>query len=185
MTRYLQEWRAGDDGALARLATEVYRELHRLSRAILSPHQPNTILQPTVLLHELYLQLPGVRDIDWQSRAQFFNTAARMMRNILVDYARSQRAQRRGGSAVTISLTADLAGRSAYLDILMVHELLDRFAGNYPRQARALELRFFGGLTAEETVEVFRSEGLEYSLRTAERDWSFAKAWLHKHVESV
>ncbi len=185
VTKCLREWTAGDESAIDRLAGEVYRELHRLSRGILSPHKPDVILQPTVLLHEFYLRLPKMKDTDWRSRAQFFNTAARMMRNILVDHARSRRAVKRGGEAGTLTVDNAFLGTRVPLDVLAVHEALAIFTDRYPRHARCVELRFFGGLTAEEIVEAMRLDGTEYSLRTAERDWSFSKAWLQNYLGSV
>lgn len=185
VTRCLQEWRAGDESAIGRLGTELYQELHRLSGSILSPHKPCALFQPTVLLHELYMRLPNVRTTDWQSRAQFFNTAARMMRNILVDHARRRQALKRGGDLVSIPLDAADKNGGNPLDPLIVHQALERLAEEYPRHARHVELRFFGGLSAEETVDVFRLEGMEYSVRTAERDWKFSKAWLQNYLGPV
>lgn len=185
ITRCLQDWRAGDDEGLARLATEVYKELHRLSGAILNRHRQDVIWQPTALIHELYLQLPGVRETDWQSRAQFLNVAARMMRNILVDHARSRQAAKRGGRTVALAIDPPLQDKALHIDVLLVHDALGRFAEGYPRQARVVELKFFGGLTTEETVEVFRVEGRDCSQRTVERDWTFARAWLQSAIGPV
>ncbi len=139
-------------------------------------------MQPTSLVHELYFRLPGVQNIDWESRAHFMNVAAKMMRNILVDHARRRNALKRGGGAL-VELDPDLAGAApAHLDILMVDGALDRFSESYPRQARVVELRFFGGLSAEETVDVLKITGSETSLRTVERDWTFARAWLKNAI---
>jgi len=184
ITRYLQQWRSGDASALTPLFDAVYHELRRLSASLLSPHRPDLNLQPTVLLHEFYLRLPDVRHFDWQCRAQLFSTAARIMRNIIIDHARACQAQKRA-SPVTIALEPATDNYSARIDVLLIHNGLDQFAARHPRHARCVELRFFGGLTIEETAEVLNSEGFEASTRTVERDWNFAKAWLHKYIESL
>jgi RNA polymerase sigma factor (TIGR02999 family) len=181
ITRRLQQWRAGDEAALNRLAAEVYGELRKLSGAIMRGSGDLTI-QPTALIHELYLQLPGVREIDWQSRSQFLSLAARMMRNILVDHARKRQAAKRGGGAVAVAMDPQSEDRDLRIDVLLVHNALEEFARQYPRQARVVELRFFGGLTVQETAEVFQSTGEEMSLRTVERDWTFARAWLQDAI---
>lgn len=185
ITRLLPEWRDGDSDALGRLATEVYRELHRLSRSVLSPHRPSATMQPAVLVHELFLRLPEMQPTDWRCRAQFFNTAARMMRNIPVDHARSREALKRGSGAVAVNIEVSHNDRSSEINALLVNEALEQFAKHYPRHARCVELRFFGGLTAEETVEALRGDGIECSLRTVERDWNFSKAWSQKYIGSI
>ena len=184
ITRILKEWRSGDESALSRLAAEVYAELHRLSSAVMGVQSAITI-QPTVLIHELYLQLPGVREFDWQSRGQFLNVAARMMRNILVDHARARNALKRGGGLVAVAEEPSSPDPALQIDVLLVHNALERFAEDYPRQARVVELRFFGGLTAEETAEALRVNGGECSLRTVERDWTFSRAWLQNAIRSA
>ena len=182
ITRCLREWHAGDETALSRLATEVYDELRRLSGAIMGRYPDQITIQPTALIHELYLRLPGVREIDWQSRAQFLNVAAAMMRNILVDHARSRNAVKRGGGAVAVTMEAPFADRNLQIDVLLIHEALEKFARLYPRQAHVVELKFFGGLTADEIVDVIRADGSECSKRTVERDWNFARAWLQDAI---
>src|SRR5581483_3138202 len=117
-----------------------------------------------------------------QSRAQFLNVAAKMMRNILVDHARRRNAAKRGGEAVRVTVDPQMEDPALQVDVLLIHETLERFAEQYPRQARVVELRFFGGLTAEETSEVLRATGGDGSLRTVERDWTFARAWLHDAI---
>lgn len=183
ITRYLRDWRAGDEGALANLATEIYGELRRLAGAIMARQPENPTVQPTSLVHELYLQLPAVQDVDWQSRAHFLNVAAKMMRNILVDHARRRNSLKRGGPAIALMTDAPGEDRTLQIDILLVDSALDQFAGTYPRQARVVELRFFGGLTTEETAEVLRATGNDSSLRTIERDWTFARAWLKNAIQ--
>ncbi len=183
ITRYLQQWRAGEPGAEDQLAEAIHKQLRKLSRAILGPHRPDFLLQPTVLLHELHAKLPAIRQTDWQSRAQFFNTAARIMRNIAVDHARNCRAMKRAGGAITLPTGLGSVDYAMRIDVLLVNDALDQFAQEYPRQARGVELRFFGGLTAEETVETLCGGGYECSVRTVERDWRFAKAWLQNYIE--
>jgi len=180
ITKCLQEWRTGDNGALDRLAPEVYSELRRLAGAVMSGQGEQTI-QPTALVHELYFRLPGVQHFDWESRAHFLNVSARMMRNILVDHARKRHAAKRG-SAVSVTLEQATHDPALHVDVLLVNEALERFSASYPRQARVVELRFFGGLTADEAVEVLNATGDETSLRSVERDWRFARAWLHNAI---
>ena len=182
MTQYLRDWRGGDEQALARLTAEVYGELRRLAGSVMSKHAAGPIIQPTSLVHELYLQLPHVQDIDWQSRAHFLNVAAKMMRNILVNHARQRNALKRGGAAVALETDIGVPDRALQIDVILVDRALDQFAETYPRQARVVELRFFGGLTSEETAEVLKAMGIESSLRTVERDWTFARAWLKSAI---
>jgi RNA polymerase sigma factor (TIGR02999 family) len=139
-------------------------------------------IQPTALVHELYFQLPGVRHFDWQSRAHFLNVAAKMMRNILAGHARKRLAAKRGGGMLAVMSDPHFEDPALSLDVLQVHEALDRLTIEYPRPARVVELRFFGGLSAEETCEVLTATGMESSLRTVERDWAFARAWLEDAI---
>lgn len=181
ITRCLKDWREGDAGALERLTEEVYNELRRLAGAVMGGQGSPTI-QPTALVHELYFKLPGVQHIDWESRAQFLNVAARMMRNILVDHARMRQAAKRGGDAVAIDVDPPSQDPKLHVDALAIHQALERFSAKYPRQARVVELRFFGGLTADETLDVLNATGEKTSLRTVERDWEFARAWLQNAI---
>ena len=183
ITRCLRNWREGDAGALERLTEEVYNELRRLADAVMGGQSSPTI-QPTALVHELYFKLPGVQHIDWESRAQFLNVAARMMRNILVDHARMRQAAKRGGEAVPVVADPPSDDPKLNIDTLAVHQALERFSARYPRQAHVVELRFFGGLTAEETLEVLNATGEKTSLRTVERDWEFARAWLQNAIRT-
>lgn len=182
ITQCLKDWRSGDEEALDRLTTAVYRELRRLAGAVMAGQAGYRTIQPTVLVHELYFQLPGVQHFDWQSRAQFLNVAAKMMRNILVDHARKRHAAKRGGGAAPVIAETKFDDSALSVDVLLVHEALDRFTGEYPRQARVVELRFFGGLSVEETSEVLTATGIESSRRTVERDWTFARAWLEDAI---
>jgi RNA polymerase sigma factor (TIGR02999 family) len=182
ITRLLEGWREGDEEALSSLTALVYAELRRLAGAFLQNERSGHTLQPTALVHEFYLQIESVRDIDWKCRAQFFSIAARMMRNILVDHARKRGAEKRG-AGIVVSLEDNAPADAAQApDILMVDAALGRFADLYPRQAQVVELRFFGGLTAEETVEALNVTGHEVSLRTVERDWKFSRAWLQNEI---
>jgi RNA polymerase sigma factor (TIGR02999 family) len=182
ITEYLAEWREGDELALDRLTTAVYRELRRLAAAAMSGQIGKRTIQPTALVHELYLQLPGVQHFDWQNRAHFLNVAAKMMRNILTGHARKRQAAKRGGGLEITFSDPQGDDPALSLDVLQVHQALDRFSGAYPRQARVVERRFFGGLSAEETREVLTATGVESSLRTVERDWAFARAWLEDSI---
>lgn len=186
ITNYLQDWRAGDPEALDKLTASLYNDLRRIAGKVLRGERSNRTVQPTVLVHELFFELPELQHIDWQNRAHFLNVAASVMRNMLVDYARKRRALKRGGGAETV-LIEEPAGANDHrlgVDVLLVHELLERFAADYPRQAHVVELRFFGGLSEEETSEVLKATGAQSSGRTVSRDWAFAKAWLLKNMES-
>jgi RNA polymerase sigma-70 factor, ECF subfamily len=183
ITQCLQEWRGGDEDALDRLTTAVYRELRRLAGAIMARQSGSRTIQPTALVHELYFHLPGVQHIEWQSRAQFLNVSAKMMRNILVDHARRRHALKRGAGEEGEQVDVPSFDRATHVDVLLVHEALERFAAQYPRQARVVELRFFGGLTTRETADVLSLAEKECSLRTVERDWTFAKAWLQNAIQ--
>jgi|HubBroStandDraft_4_1064222.scaffolds.fasta_scaffold406480_1 RNA polymerase sigma factor (TIGR02999 family) len=182
ITRCLQDWRGGDEDALSRLTAVVYRELRRLASSLFAGESGDRTLQPTALVHELYMQLPSVQHLDWQSRAQFLNVAARMMRNILVDHARRRHAAKRGGGAPAIMVEALVDDPALKADVLVINDALDRLSEHYPRQSRVVELRFFGGLTNEETCQVLGATGVECSQRTVERDWTFARAWLQNAI---
>src|SRR5580700_8382937 len=182
ITRCLQDWRGGDEEALSRLTAAVYRELRRLASHLFALESGDRTLQPTALVHELYMQLPSVQHLDWQSRAQFLNVAARMMRNILVDHARRRHAAKRGGGAPAIMVEALVDDPALKADVLVINDAQDRLSEHYPRQSRVVELRFFGGLTNEETCQVLGATGVECSQRTVERDWTFARAWLQNAI---
>jgi RNA polymerase sigma factor (TIGR02999 family) len=184
ITTWLVRWREGDDAALAHLTSLVYAELRRLAASFLHSEREGHTLQPTALVHELYMQLTGVRGIDWKCRAQFLSIAARMMRNILVDHARMRSAGKRGGGQI-VPLDEYTPEASEEPDLVLVDAALSRFAKQYPRQAQVVELRFFGGLTSEETVEAMNVSGHEVSLRTIERDWKFSKVWLQNELGRV
>lgn len=180
----MKAWGSGDEAALGRLAERVYPELRRMARRYMKDEAQGNTLQATALVHEVYLRLVDVTNVAWQARAQFFAIAAQMMRRILVDAARKHGSRRRGGTPSKVNLE-DSAVLSPAPDrsILAVDEALTAFSQVAPRQAKVVELRYFGGLTEAE-IEA----ALNISLRTVRRDWNLAKAWLSrelKRVESV
>jgi RNA polymerase sigma factor (TIGR02999 family) len=174
ITTLLKAWSGGDPAALERLAERVYPELRRMARRYMRNERPGNTLQATALVNEVYLRLVDVTHVEWRERAQFFAMAAQMMRRILVDAARARRSLKRGGVAVKANLDeAALLSTAPDRTILALDEALTEFARLAPRQARVVELRYFGGLTEEEIVAA-----LDISPRTVRRDWDFAKAWL-------
>ena len=177
-TQLLIRGSQGDEAALNQLFPLVYEELRRLARSCLGRERPDHTLQPTALVHEAYLRLIDQRNVDWRNQAQFFGVAAQMMRRILVNHAHSRHAAKRGGRAPRISLD-EAVGFFEERDLNMValDEALTDLAAIDPRQSRIVELRFFGGLSIEETAEV-----LEISPATVKREWSTAKAWLYREI---
>jgi len=179
VTQLLIELRAGDQDAEAKLIRLVYAELRRLAAHYLRGERPEHTLQPTALVHEAYIRLTKIREVDWQNRSHFFATAANVMRRILVDHARAQLANKREGFRDAISLEEALVvspARSS--ELLALDEALERLAKVSARQSKIVELRFFGGLSEEETGAV-----LGISTRTVKRDWRVAKAWLYNEVK--
>ena len=157
VTRLLQAWSEGDEGALQKLMPLVYKELHRLARRYMAGERPGHTLQTSALVHEAYLRLVDVQKVNWQNRAHFFGVSAQLMRRILVDFARSRRSLKRGGDAPTVSLEEGLivsSGRGA--DVVALDDALKTLAAMDPRRSRVVELRFFGGLSAEESAEVLK-----------------------------
>jgi len=176
----LKAWGSGDEAALARLAERVYPELRLMARRHLKNERQANTLQTTALVHEVYLRLVDVTKVEWQQRAQFFAMAAQMMRRILVDAARARGADKRGGGAQKVNLDETaLLSSAADRSILALDEALTTFSEVAPRQARVVELRYFGGLTEEEIVAA-----LEISPRTVRRDWDLAKAWLSRQLSN-
>lgn len=164
-----------------KIAPLVYDELRRLAAAYLRSERPGHTLQATALVHEAYLEVRGMTAVEWQNRAHFIAIAARTMRRILVSHARQHRAAKRGGGAdFRAAIDLDHLGEEPDLNVMALDEALDKLALEYPRQAQVVELRFFGGLTAEETAHVMKTGDDAVSLRTVERDWRFARAWLHQ-----
>jgi RNA polymerase sigma factor (TIGR02999 family) len=180
ITQRLIRWRDGDESALEDLTRLIYAELRRLAGWMLKSERPGHTLQPTALVHELYLRLVPTPGIDWKCRSQFFSIAANVMRRILVDHARRRSAGKRTTDE-PIALGEELMSLGGQ-DILEVDFALSRLAKDHPRQAQVVELRFFGGLTNEEIVEAMRTTGEQVSLRTVERDWRFSRAWLQDAI---
>jgi RNA polymerase sigma factor (TIGR02999 family) len=178
VTEILIDLRHGNREAQDRLVPLVYQELRRIAGAHLRHEAANHSLQPTALVHEAYLRLIEVNRVDWQSRAHFFAVASSMMRRILVDYARARRAEKRGGDGETVIFDDGLLmakGRAP--ELLALDDALTQLAAMDDRQAKIVEMRFFAGLTEEETGDV-----LGISARTVKRDWRVAKAWLFKEL---
>ena len=177
VTRRLAEWSRGDQHALAELMPLVYDELRRLADSYLRRERPDHTLQPTALVHEAYLRLVD-QTVELQNRAHFFGVAAQVMRCILVDHARAHQAAKRGGGAHKLSLdeVAELAEGQA-VDLIALDDALKALAALDPQQSRVVELRYFGGLTVEEAAEV-----LGVSPATVKRDWTTARAWLHREI---
>jgi RNA polymerase sigma factor (TIGR02999 family) len=180
VTQLLVRWSQGDQAALDKLMPLVYSELHRLAGAYLRRERPGHTLQPTALVNEAYLRLVDQKNARWQNRAQFFGVAAQLMRRILVDHARQHQAAKRGGSDLRrLSITsAEPVANKSELDLLALHEALEELTKIDPQQGRVVELKFFGGLSIEETAEVM---GIGHA--TVERDWKMARAWLRRKLE--
>jgi RNA polymerase sigma factor (TIGR02999 family) len=178
ITGLLRAWRSGDQAALDLLAAKVYDELRRVARRYMRNERAGNTLQTTALVNEVYLRLVDVQNVGWEHRAQFFAISAQMMRRILVDAARARGSHKRGGGVVKINVD-DTAVLSPERDssILALHDALEALSQIAPRQAKVVELRYFGGLNVDEIVEV-----LKVSPRTVERDWEFARAWLMREL---
>ncbi len=176
VTYWLSQWRDGDTQALEHVTEAVYQELRRLAVHYLDGEKSGHTLQPTDLVHEAYLHISGIREFDWKARGQFVGVLAQMMRRILIDHARGRDAAKRQPDAVWEERQKLLS--AGIIDVLVVDQSLTRLAVRFPRQAKVVELRFFGGLESAEAAQV-----LEISLATVERDWRFAKAWLQKEFQ--
>jgi RNA polymerase sigma-70 factor (ECF subfamily) len=181
ITQLLVAWNQGDQEALAQLTPLVYAELHRLARGYLAGERPGHVLQTTALVNEAFVRLIDWQQVEWQNRAHFFGVSATLMRHILVQFAREQRAAKRGGQGVQVSLS-NAAGVSARLnpDLVALDDALTELEKLDPRQARVVELRFFGGLSLEEAAEV-----VQISVSTVRRDWRIAQAWLHQQLSAT
>ena len=180
ITHLLQGWRAGDRQALDELLPIVYQELQRLAHFQLRNERPDHTLQSTALVNEAYLRLVGMNSPQWEGRSHFFAIAAQLMRQILVDYARRHRATKRGGQVETLSLDDSgffEQGQRRNIDVAALDDALQTLAKIDARKAQVVELRFFGGLNFEQMAEV-----LKVSSITAQRDWSTARAWLHREM---
>jgi RNA polymerase sigma factor (TIGR02999 family) len=179
VTRLLRAWGAGDESALEQLMPLVYEELRRLAHRYMAGEQPGQTLQTTALVHEVYLRLVDVKKVDWQDRAHFYALCARLMRRILVDFARSRTYQKRGGAATHVQLDEALTVSAVVgWELLAVDDALQRLSAVDARKSQVVELRFFGGLTVEETAIT-----LKVSPETVMRDWRLAKAWLIRELD--
>jgi RNA polymerase sigma factor (TIGR02999 family) len=177
VTSLLRAWRRGDQAAFERLTPLVYDELRRRARQYLRGERPNHTLRPTALVHEVYLRLVNLDQVDWQDRTHFFALAARQMRRILVDAARARRYQKRGGGAFVVTFEDALAASTRGPDLVALDDALELLAQKDERKARVVELRFFGGLTNEEIAAT-----LNISTDTVTRDWQMAKLWLRREL---
>ena len=176
----LAEMRSGRKDALARLLPLVYGELRRLAARYMRDERGDHTLQPTALVHEAYFRLVGQGRANWQNRAQFMGIAGQLMRRLLVDHARKHYAAKRGGSLVTLDEGLGKCSAAAQSEeVLAVNEALDRLAQMDPQQTKVVELRYYAGLSAEETAEA-----MGISQRTVEREWTAAKAWLRAQLAS-
>ena len=179
VTRLLHAWNDGDEQALDRLTPLLYRELHRIAHRYLRRERQNHTLQTTALVNESYVRLIKWRNIRWQNRAQFLGVLAQLMRRVLVDFARSRAYDKRGGALALVTLDeADAAAPTRPREILALDEVLQTLSAIDRRKGQIVELRFFGGLTLQETAEV-----LNVSSRTVLREWDLAKAWLRRELE--
>jgi RNA polymerase sigma-70 factor (ECF subfamily) len=177
VTVLLQRMRGGDARAASELIPLIYRELHGIAAKHMRRERPNHTLQSTVLVHEAFLQLAGTDKVDWQSRAHFFALASRAMRRVLVDHARAVNAEKRPGAHQRVELESGLEAPEQVVDLLALNEALERLATWDRRQSQIVEMRFFAGLNFEEIAEV-----MGISERTAKRDWTMARAWLHAEL---
>lgn len=175
VTEWLSLWRDGNEVAMDRVTALVYQDLRRLAAYYLSGEGNVKTLQPTVLVHEAYLRVAEIQGFECKNRAHFIAMVAQIMRRILVDHARSRNAQKRNAGAE--AMPWDTLHEVQLIDLLSVDQALDRLATHYPRRARIVELRFFGGLEFPEIAEA-----LDLSLATVERDWRFARAWLQEKL---
>jgi RNA polymerase sigma factor (TIGR02999 family) len=180
VTALLLAWNGGDEDALGRLVPIVQDELQRIARRFMNHERPGHTLQATALVNEAYLRLVDIRRVQWQNRAHFFAMAARLMRRILVDFARSKRYQKRGGGAERVSLDEGLlVGADPARDLVALDDALTALAVMDARKSQVVEMRFFGGLNVEETAAA-----LHVSVDTVMRDWKLAKAWLLREIRN-
>jgi len=178
VTQLLRAWSRGDEQALEKLVPMVYAELHRLAQHYMAGERAGHTLQTSALVNEAYLRLVDFKNVNWQNRAHFFGVSAQLMRRILVDFARSRRSLKRGGEILTVSLEeASIASPVTGADLVALYDALKTLAAMDPRRSRVVELRFFGGLGAEETAEV-----LKVSAETVLHDWKLAKVWLLREL---
>jgi RNA polymerase sigma-70 factor (ECF subfamily) len=184
VTQLLVAWGNGNAAAGEELLAAVYAELHAQAARAMRREAVDHTLQPTALVHEAYLRLIDQRRVQWKNRSQFFGVAAQLMRRILVDHARGRDAAKRGGGVAAITLedvdaVAEQSSADA-VDVLALHDAIERLAALDPDQARVVELRYFGGMSIEETAEV-----LEISSATVKREWAVARAWLKRELDGA
>ncbi len=188
VTRLLEDWSGGDETALEKLTPFVYEELRRLAAHFLNSERADHTLQATALVHEAYLRVLELKHISWQNRAHFVGVAANLMRKILVDHARRRSAEKRGSGERKIPLSEAEkfigADAGSELNLVELDAVLEKFSETYTRQAKIVELKFFGGLTIDEIVEVMSANGDKVAATTVERDWRFARAWLHNELKT-
>jgi RNA polymerase sigma-70 factor, ECF subfamily len=177
ITGWLRAWSNGDEAALERLTPLVYGELHRRARRLMGRERDGHSLQPTELIHEAYLRLVGSTPVDWHDRSHFYALAARLMRQILVDHARSRGRQKRGGAALAVTLDEAAICPRESLDLGRLDDALHALADTDVRKSRVVELRFFGGFSVDEVAAI-----LDVSPQTVLRDWRLAKAWLQREM---
>jgi RNA polymerase sigma-70 factor, ECF subfamily len=181
ITQLLVAWNEGDQDALAQLTPLVYRELHYLAHGYLAGERRGHVLQTTALVNEAFVRLIDWQQVQWQNRAHFFGVAATLMRHILVQFAREQLTEKRGGQAVRVELSEAVSlGTRHDPDLVKLDDALTTLEKLNPRQARVVELRFFGGLSLEESAEV-----VQVSVITVRRDWRVAQAWLHQQLSAT
>jgi RNA polymerase sigma factor (TIGR02999 family) len=179
VTKLLLAWSAGDGRALEQLLPVVYKELHRMARRYMAGERPDHTLQASALVNEAYLKLVDVRQMQWQNRAHFFGVSAELMRRILVDFGRRRHYLKRGGGMRPVTLNEDLMMTGTQTtNLVALDDALKTLAAVDPRRVRVVEMRFFAGLTVEETAEV-----LKVSPDTVARDWRLAKVWLHRELK--
>lgn len=178
VSQLLAKWKAGDEQALRDLVPLIYEELHRLAHRYLQKERPDHTLQSTALVHEAYLRFSKQKQVGFQNRAHFFAASAQLMRQILVDYARSHRAGKRGGGYKLSIEEAPWLSEERGADLVLLDDALKGLAKLDPQQSRIVELRFFGGLSIEETAEI-----LSVSPATVKRDWATARLWLSREMK--
>lgn len=178
LTQLLRAWSEGDEQALEQLVPLVYADLHRLARRHMAHERAGHTLQTSALVNEAYLRLVDFKNVNWKNRAHFFGVSAQLMRRILVDFSRSRRSLKRGGETLTVPLEeGSMASAGTGPDVVALDDALKTLAVMDPRRSRVVELRFFGGLSAEETAEV-----LKVSAETVLHDWKLAKVWLLREL---
>ena len=180
ITNLLAAWSDGKAAAFEKLVPLVYEELHRLAHRYMRRERSDHTLQTSALVNEAYLRLVGTKNVRWQNRAHFFAVSSRLMRRILVDFARAKHNLKRGGGALQVSLVEDHAvSKEPSADLLALNEALNRLKALHARQAEIVEMRYFGGMKEEEIAEV-----LKVSLRTVQQNWRLARLWLYRELKT-